>query len=88
MNTREASALSRDFQDIVGAENVMVSESDLLAYSYDAAVLEPVMPGIVVRPCSREELGQVIRLCSENGLIMTVRGGGTNLSGGTVPAAW
>jgi glycolate oxidase len=30
-------------------------------------------------------LGQVVRLCDSNGLPLTVRGAGTNLSGGTIP---
>ncbi|KAB2891357.1 MAG: FAD-binding protein [Desulfobulbaceae bacterium] len=63
----------------------MTSEIDRYAYSYDAAVLEPVMPGIVVRPTTSEALGRVTRLCNDNGLPLTVRGAGTNLSGGTIP---
>jgi glycolate oxidase len=30
-------------------------------------------------------LGKVVRLCNDNGLKLTVRGSGTNLSGGTIP---
>jgi glycolate oxidase len=48
-------------------------------------VLEPVMPAIVLRPGTPEELGQVVRLCHENSLPLTVRGAGTNLSGGSIP---
>ena len=37
--------LIQDFQKILGQEQVFVSEADRLTYAYDAAVLEPVLPG-------------------------------------------
>lgn len=79
-------ALKKDFEALVGKENVMESESDRFSYAYDAAVLDPVMPGLVVRPESREALGKIVKLCNDNGLPITVRGSGTNLSGGTIPS--
>jgi len=78
-------ALKREFEALVGKENVMESESDRFSYAYDAAVLDPVLPGLVVRPESREVLGKVVKLANDNGLPLTVRGSGTNLSGGTIP---
>ena len=78
-------ALVKEFQKVVGKDNVMSDEADRLTYAYDAAVLEPVMPALAVRPTSGEALSQVVRLCNENLLPLTVRGAGTNLSGGTVP---
>ena len=78
-------SLSREFAAIVGDDEVMTGETDLHAYSYDAAVLDPVVPAYVVRPRTTEALGRIVRLCNENGLPLTVRGAGTNLSGGTIP---
>ncbi len=74
-----------EFKRILGDSGVMQKEADLLNYAYDAAVLTPVLPGLVVRPGSSEELGAAIALCNDNGLPVTVRGAGTNLSGGTIP---
>ena len=79
-------ALKKEFEALVGKENVMESESDRFSYAYDAAVLDHVMPGLVVRPESREALGKLVKLCNDNGLPITVRGSGTNLSGGTIPS--
>jgi glycolate oxidase len=79
-------ALLKDFQALVGQDNVMESEADRFSYAYDAAVLEPVLPGLVVRPQSREVLGKIVKLCNEHGLPLTVRGSGTNLSGGVIPS--
>jgi glycolate oxidase len=78
-------ALIAQFKDIVGADNVLVEQADRLAYSYDAAVLEPALPGLVARPTATAQLGPLVRLCNDHGLPLTVRGSGTNLSGGTIP---
>ncbi len=77
--------LKREFESILGKENVFDDEADRLTYSYDAAVLEPVLPALVLKPTNSEGLGRVIRLCNDNSLPVTVRGAGTNLSGGTIP---
>jgi len=79
-------ALVKAFQQVVGSENVFVDETDRATYAYDAAVLEPVLPALVVRPRHAEALAQTVRLCNDHGLPLTVRGAGTNLSGGTIPA--
>ena len=77
--------LIKEFEAIVGKENVLRGEADRQAYSYDAAVLDPVVPAMAVSPSTSDELGRVVRLCHENGLPLTPRGSGTNLSGGTIP---
>jgi len=78
-------AIIKEFETIVGAENVMTGETDRHAYSYDAAVLDSVTPALVIRPTNSEALGAATKLCNDNGLPLTVRGAGTNLSGGTIP---
>ncbi|MFW5488124.1 MAG: FAD-binding oxidoreductase [Desulfovibrio sp.] len=78
-------ALIKDFEAIVGKGNVMADEADVHSYSYDSAVLDPVHPAMAVRPTSTEQLGRVVAVCFEHGLPMTVRGAGSNLSGGTIP---
>lgn len=78
-------SIIKEFAAIVGDENVMTSETDRHTYSYDAAVLDTAMPSLVVRPDNSEALGKTVKLCNDNGLPLTVRGAGTNLSGGTIP---
>ncbi|MFT4301995.1 MAG: FAD-linked oxidase C-terminal domain-containing protein [Desulfovibrio sp.] len=78
-------ALIRDFEDLIGKENVFSSEADRQSYSYDSAVLTPVVPSLVLRPTSTEQLGVCVKKLYDNGIPMTVRGAGTNLSGGTIP---
>ncbi len=78
-------ALITAFKEHLGPENVFHEKEDLLTYSYDAAVLDPVQPLLALRPVSSRALSHAVRLCNENGLPLTVRGAGTNLSGGTIP---
>jgi glycolate oxidase len=78
-------ALLQEFKAQVGEESVFSDPTDLFTYSYDAAPLQPVVPQLVVRPTTSDALGRAVRLCNQNGLPLTVRGAGTNLSGGTVP---
>ena len=79
-------ALAKEFISLLGAENVFTEEADRHAYSYDSAVLDPVVPELVIRPTDSEALGRCVKLCNDNGLPLTVRGSGTNLSGGTIPS--
>jgi glycolate oxidase len=79
--------LITEFQRRLGAENVLTEDTDRMTYSYDSAVLEPVIPEVVLRPVNAEALGTAVRLCNENRIPLTVRGAGTNLSGGTIPSA-
>ncbi|MDL2291124.1 FAD-binding protein [Desulfovibrio sp. OttesenSCG-928-F20] len=78
-------ALIQEFAAIVGKDNVLAEEADRQSYSYDAAVLTPVVPALVVIPTEQEHLGKVVALAYENGLPITVRGSGTNLSGASIP---
>lgn len=79
-------AVLAEFEAVVGKDNVFADPSDRVTYAYDAAVLDSVVPALAVRPTTGEALAAVVRLCNENRLPLTVRGAGTNLSGGTVPS--
>lgn len=78
-------ALVKDLEDLLGKDNVFTSEADRQSYSYDSAVLPPVTPAIVLRPTTQEKLGETVKKLYGEGVPMTVRGAGTNLSGGTIP---
>lgn len=75
----------KEIEKIIGRENVLTGEADRQNYAYDAAVRPSVVPGLVVRPTHREQLGPLIQKCYEEGIPITIRGSGTNLSGGTIP---
>lgn len=78
-------AMVKDFEELLGKDNVFTSDADRQSYSYDSAVLPSVIPAIVLRPTTAEHLGKCVKQLYEAGVPMTVRGAGTNLSGGTIP---
>ena len=79
------SALIKEFEEMLGKENVFSSEADRRTYAYDAAVLNPVVPAFVIRPTTTEQLGKCVVKLYNEGIPMTVRGAGTNLVASTVP---
>lgn len=74
-----------EFEALLGKENVLSDEIDRHAYSFDAAVLESRVPSLVLLPTQTEQLGTIVKKCYDEGLHITVRGSGSNLSGGTIP---
>jgi len=70
---------------IVGKENVLSTQEELLAYSYDATNLWRSLPDVVVLPTSAREISAILKLANESGIPVTPRGGGTNVSGGSIP---
>lgn len=74
-----------ELEALLGKENVLSDEIDRHAYSFDAAVLESRVPSLVLLPTQTEQLGTIVKKCYDEGLHITVRGSGSNLSGGTIP---
>ncbi len=73
---------------IVGAGNVLSSTEDLYPYSMDASMPHPrytVMPALVVRPHSTEEVAKVLALANRKRTPVVPRGAGSNLVGGVLP---
>jgi len=77
--------LIAEFEQLLGKEYVLTEEADRQSYSFDAAVLDPVIPALVLQPSTTEQLGLAVKKCYDEGLQITVRGAGTNLCGGTIP---
>jgi glycolate oxidase subunit GlcD len=71
-------------EEIVGPENVLTSEMDLMLYSYDAS-LDKAKPDVVVLPDSTVEVSKIMTLAHDEKMPILGRGSGTNLTGGTVP---
>ena len=70
-----------ELRAIVGAENVISGEHELLVYECDAYTLEKNLPGAVVLPKTTEEVIAVVRFCAKHNLPIIPRGAGTSLSG-------
>ncbi len=77
--------LLQQLQSIVGKENVLTSPESLKAYSYDGTTNWIHEPDVVVFPTTTEEVSQILKLANREKIPVTPRGGGTNVSGGSVP---
>jgi glycolate oxidase len=80
-----ARALVPELRQLLGKANVLDSGVDLQLYKYDA-YLEERRPDAVVFVHSTDEVAGVVRTCNKYGVPFVPRGGGTNLTGGTIPA--
>jgi glycolate oxidase len=66
---------------IVGKENIVAGDEELLVYECDAYTLERQLPNVVVLPRTVEEVAAIVRLCAGHKLPIIPRGAGTSLSG-------
>jgi glycolate oxidase len=73
------------FQSIVGKENVLTSSEALKAYSYDGTTNWIHEPDVVVFPTTSQQVSDILRIANAEKIPVTPRGGGTNVSGGSVP---
>jgi glycolate oxidase len=80
----EREKLVEEMANIVGKENVLSSETDLMLYGYDASLFKG-RPEYIVLPSSTEEVSKIVKFCHREEIPVIARGSGTNLSGGTVP---
>ena len=74
-----------ELEQIVGKVDVLRSREALKAYSYDGTTSWIREPDIVVFPTSAQEVSAILRLANMEKIPVTPRGGGTNVSGGSVP---
>ncbi|OQC48045.1 MAG: putative FAD-linked oxidoreductase [Deltaproteobacteria bacterium ADurb.Bin026] len=78
-------SLINEFQKIVGKDNVLTSPEALKAYSYDGTSNWVREPDVVVFPTSTKEISDIMKIANAEKIPVTPRGGGTNVSGGSVP---
>ncbi|SDH06043.1 FAD-binding oxidoreductase [Desulfosporosinus hippei] len=76
-----------DLIKVLGKENVLTEQEDLLTYAYDAtAAMKHHKPGVVVSPLNVEQVAEVVKIANRYKIPVYPRGSGTNLSGGTIPS--
>jgi glycolate oxidase len=68
-------------------ENIISEPEELRPYECDALSVYQVLPWLVVLPETIEQAQAILKLCSEYGVPVVARGGGTGLAGGALPVA-
>ncbi|PAW86011.1 MAG: glycolate oxidase subunit GlcD [Pedosphaera sp. Tous-C6FEB] len=71
---------------ILGAEQVLTSQEDLIPYSFDGTAAMSQMPGCVVFVTTTEQVAGVLKLANGTKTPVVTRGSGTGLSGGSLPS--
>ncbi len=81
------SKITDKLRAIVGGGNIVTDKEQMLDYAGDEFSLDEIraFPEVVVRPGDAEEISQIMKLCSQESIPVTPRGGGTGLCGGCVP---
>ncbi len=81
----QRSQLQKKLGAIIGKENVRFDPFSLISHATDATDWRLFLPLAVLRPCREEQVPAMIRAIAEMGLKIIPRGGGTGLTGGSVP---
>jgi glycolate oxidase len=76
-----------DLRQIIGPENVLTTQEDLIPYSFDGTAALKQMPGCVVFARNTEQVVAILKLANETKTAVVTRGSGTGLSGGSLPSA-
>ncbi len=72
-----------ELKQIVG-ENVLSTQEDFIPYVKDASFFTGAIPIAVVLPGNVEEVSKVLKFCNDNNIQVTIRGGGTSLTGSSI----
>lgn len=83
----EKAAIQKELVKMLGTDNLLSDELDLMYYSYDSSFLtklEPASPYAVVFPKSTDDVQQIMRFAYENNINVIPRGAGTGETGGCV----
>ncbi len=78
-------AILDDLIAIVGRENVLSAEDELLVYECDGYVVQKRPPQVVVFPEDTQQVAEIVRCCNRRDLPFLARGAGTSLAGGSIP---
>ncbi|ARN80079.1 FAD-linked oxidase C-terminal domain-containing protein [Methylocystis bryophila] len=70
---------------LLGSERVIADETARRAYDCDAFTMYRALPLVVVLPQSVKEVSAILALAQEMNVKVVPRGGGTSLSGGSMP---
>lgn len=75
-----------DLAAVVGTEHVLVEDDLKASYETDWTGRFTGRAVCVVRPCTTQQVADVLRICAATGAAVVVQGGNTGLVGGGVPA--
>lgn len=80
------SEVAQRLSEVVGSDNCLLGDDISEDYAHDEMpIYGEHMPDAVVMPETTEQVAQIMGLCNEHRIPVTVRGAGTGLAGGSTP---
>ncbi len=74
-----------ELRRLVGTEQVLTAQEDLIPYSFDGTAVLKQMPACVIFPRSTQQVAAVLKWANQSKSAIVTRGSGTGLSGGSIP---
>src|SRR5512143_3658393 len=74
-----------ELRRLVGADNVLTAQEDLIPYSFDGTAALRQMPVCVVFARNTDQVAGILKLATQTKVPVVTRGSGTGLSGGSLP---
>jgi glycolate oxidase len=74
-----------ELRKILSEDRILTAPEVLKTYSYDGQTNWSHEPDVVLLPESAQEVSEILKLANREKIPVTPRGGGTNVSGGSVP---
>ena len=75
----------RELHNILRRNDILTAAETLKVYSYDGQTNWTHNPDVVLLPRTTQEVSEIMKFANREGIPVTPRGGGTNVSGGSVP---
>ena len=75
-----------ELRRLLGPENVLTEQEDLIPYSFDGTAALQQMPACVAFARTTEQVVSVLKLANRTKAAIVTRGSGTGLSGGSLPS--
>ncbi len=69
---------------VIGKNNVITDFEGEIPYENDASYISGEKPLLIALPENRHEISKILKICNENKINVTVRSGGTSLTGSSV----
>jgi glycolate oxidase len=77
----------KKFEKLLGKDNVLSEKEDCYPYAFDVVEqgLDVKIPDIVVLPETKEQVQEIVKFASKEGIPIVARGAGTNQAGSCIP---
>ena len=78
------SSIINEIIKVTGKNNVITNFEGEIPYENDASYIKGEKPFLIAMPENKYEISKILKICNENKINVTVRSGGTSLTGSSV----